>query len=632
MKSRFLKLISMLCIATILVGACALSVSAYSTVSAGSWSKNKLVALPEYEYSFAVVGDTQVLTIDEVKLDNTRLDGSMDKIYDWLINNEKSKNIKFTFHMGDVTDNSRADEWEIAKKNFEKLSGRIANNVARGNHDGASALVSNYTTTMFESSVELGEEFGYFDGRGIEGYKENTLNTYQTITIGDVMYLMLALDIGPCKAVIEWANEVIEAHPYHNVIISTHSYLQGDYNYTVTGAGTYMDAPKDCSATQYNPGGYYGLGGTYGVNWDFRLDSHKNAGEDYLYQDASYMLNNLVKKHKNICMVLCGHECSDYVKQVSTTGENGNTILQFLIDGQEIDRIASNQNQLHAAMIAMFYFSKDGKTLTTEYYSPVREAYLKDDENTKTYTVNTVAVPQAVKDFYAIMHSIDAVDYSDADWKSISAVLESSKQIILTSTDEAEITAAATKLANAVNGRQKLNRTGLNEAIAAADELNEKSYSSESWKVLDSAYKAASLAKKSKNQSTINKATSDLLEAISKLVAPDYTELNAALEAAKKFEGQEAMYDAKLWKNFTGALAKAEKYKASRSQSIIDSSVKTLTTAMDALNASLENTDATVDGTDDAAEKSGCGSSIAASAVILTSVLALGIGLRKKED
>ena len=100
---------------------------------------------------------------------------------------------------------------------------------------------------------------------------------------------MLSLDLGPCKAVIEWANEIIASHPYHNVIISTHSYLQGDGS---DANGIYMDAPKDCSATQYNPGGKYNNGtgpdaykeNGVPVKWDFMLDSHKNAEvkEDYL--------------------------------------------------------------------------------------------------------------------------------------------------------------------------------------------------------------------------------------------------------------------------------------------------------------------------------------------------------------
>lgn len=342
-------------------------------------------AIGDYAYSFAVIGDTQVVARDEsVSEGNSSYSpdfkGNFAKIFDYLVDNKDEKNIQFAFHMGDITDWNNPAEWELAMENINKLNGKIPYNLVRGNHDGASDFIANYTTSTFKSNVARGEEYGFFDGRGIKGYTANTLNAYQTITVGDYKYLMLSLDLGPCDAVIEWANEVIESHPYHNVIISTHSYLHS--------SGAYMDDPLDCSATQYNPGGKYN-GGSEGVYWDFRIDSHKNGGSKYAYQDASYMWNNLVKKHKNICMVLCGHECSDDILKVEGVGDHGNKIVQLLVDAQCVDRRLQQAGQGHAGIVAMLYFSEDGKTVSTEYYSTIREQYFKT-ENIYSFEIDLI--------------------------------------------------------------------------------------------------------------------------------------------------------------------------------------------------------------------------------------------------
>ena len=649
MKSRLLKLISALCLVSLMLGAGALSVSA---VQMSDWSSTKKATLPEYAYSFAVVGDTQVIARDETVTTagtyNPKFAGNFDKIYDWIVANKSAKNIQFAFHMGDVTDWNNVSEWELAMENLSKLNYKIPYNIARGNHDGAPRMVGYYTTDVYKSSVNPGEEYGFFDGRGIANYNVNALNAYQTVTVGDVMYLMLSLDMGPCKAVIEWANEVIAAHPYHNVIISTHSYLQGDYSKPVTGGGVYMDAPKDCSATQYNPGGYYNGGGykengSY-VNWDFRLQQHKDGGDDYLYRDATYMLENLVQQHENISMVLCGHECSEYVKQISTTGKNGNTVLQFLVDGQEVDRDLQKQGAGHAGLVAMFYFSADGKKVTTEYYSTIRKQYLHDEGNTKTYDVHVVDVPQNIKGIYQIMHSINEADYSANDWAEISTALEAAKQTIATTTDATALNNAAKDLQASLEGKAKLDRSALNAALEAADGMVEADNTMESWTKFEVALKAAEMAKKAQSQAQITKAANSLNEAISNLKAPDYSALNAAIERAKQLDGRESEFDATAWKTFTTALQNAKKYTDSRSQSTISSVTRKLNSAITALigeetpdtgeetTPESESQESASNKKDQKKKDGGCGSVITASAAVLATVLTLGVGFKKKED
>jgi hypothetical protein len=101
------------------------------------------------------------------------------------------------------------------------------------------------------------------------------------------------------------------------------------------------------------------------------------------------MWNNLVKKHENICMVLCGHECSDLILKVDGVGDHGNKIVQLLIDTQDVDRRLQGAGLGHAGMVAMLYFSEDGKTVSTEYYSTIREQYFMT-ENMYTFELDLV--------------------------------------------------------------------------------------------------------------------------------------------------------------------------------------------------------------------------------------------------
>lgn len=483
------------------------------------WADTK-VPVTDFAYSFAVVGDTQVITRDEsvTSSDTYSPDyaGNFSKIYDWIMANKDSKNIQFSFHMGDVTDWSKAAEWELAMKNIHKMNGEIPYNIVRGNHDVGSDFIKNYTMDTFKANIVNGEEYGTFD--------DNTLNTYQTITVGNIKYLMLSLDLGPSKAIIDWANEVVASHPYHNVIISTHSYLHR--------SGAYMDDPIDCSATQYNPGGKYN-GGSYkdangnSVYWDYRLDKYKNGGDDYLYQDASYMWNNLVKKHKNICMVLCGHEISDQILNVEAVGDHGNKIAQVLIDPQGLDRALQSAGQGHAGLVAMLYFSADGKTVTTEYYSTIRNQYYKEGINNQTFELDVITEPENYNALHVEIEKAELLlredQYSVEDWADILAAIADAKTKLNLPEDEAN--AAAEELKAFIESKKTLDRSPIEKAMSTASKYigKKNNYTEETWNAFVETLNAANITFEcSRDQSEIDAAAKSLLDAISSL-APAIT-------------------------------------------------------------------------------------------------------------
>ena len=114
----------------------------------------------------------------------------------------------------------------------------------------------------------------------------------------------MALEIYPRDAVLEWANEVVAAHPDHKVIAVTHSHLDADGSYQAETGG-------------YN---YYPI----------------NYPEDS--NDAQAVWDEFVSLHENMFLFISGHNSSNEIVNVAKEGVNGNTVYQLLIDQQDVDK------------------------------------------------------------------------------------------------------------------------------------------------------------------------------------------------------------------------------------------------------------------------------------------------------
>ena len=74
-------------------------------------------------------------------------------------------------------------------------------------------------------------------------------------------------------------------------------------------------------------------------------------------------------------MILSGHDPTNEIVISTAKGVHGNTVAQILIDAQNMDNNFMDLGMQPAGMIAMFYISDGGKTLSIDYYSTVRDAY-----------------------------------------------------------------------------------------------------------------------------------------------------------------------------------------------------------------------------------------------------------------
>ena len=254
------------------------------------------------------------------------------KITQYIADNVEAKNIQFVMGMGDVTNDSTESEWVAAQNAYGLLDGVVPYSVARGHqgHDKKDDFCAYFPYTKYKDQIA-----------GSMG--DDMCNVYYTFEVGQVKYLVLVLDAPPSDEIIAWADQVITEHPDRNVILTTHEYLYRD-------------------------------GTPLGANDLWPISS--NNGDE--------LWEKLVRKHENIVLVLCGHDPCSQVVVTQSEGDHGNIVTQMLVDGQSVDGTDGK-----SGLIAILYFSEDGKHVSVEYYSTIKQQYFLT-ENQFSFTLDVV--------------------------------------------------------------------------------------------------------------------------------------------------------------------------------------------------------------------------------------------------
>lgn len=333
-------LLALLVLALVLVPVLALSASAEYAETA-EWMNTNPNAPTDYAFSLAVIGDTQILT--EVDA-NSRADDDPSNdtyytasIYDWIVANADAKKMQYVLGLGDITNGNTDAEWEVAKEAITKMNGVVPYTLVKGAppHDNGAKFNKSFSTEeAFTSTIT-----GYYE----EGV---VLNTYSTFRVGEVDYLILALDFAAKDPVLEWANSVLSSEEYknHRVIITTHCYLWRD--------GKPVDQTAATTALPDKP--------------EYTSDDAYNNGDE--------MWDKLVSKHENIFLVLSGHFNADDIVASQAVGDNGNIVTQMMINPQGFDYA----QKYETGMVCMLYFSEDGKTMSVEYLSTYRNQFYRE--------------------------------------------------------------------------------------------------------------------------------------------------------------------------------------------------------------------------------------------------------------
>ncbi len=263
----------------------------------------------KYDYSITIVGDTQAISKTP---DTTAYYG----LYDWISNNISSKKIQAVIGVGDITNNNTDEQWERAKTAFAKINNKVLHFPILGNHDN---------TDKYGGVVGIYKNYVPFNKTSTSDSYDGTIKShYKEFKIGDTDWLILGLSYGPTTEELDWAKEVLLWHPKHNVILTTHAYLDGD--------GTILQ--KDA---------------------------------------APKIQSELVQAYSNIVMVVCGHMRNDNVLLFTETRADGTTVQALFTNPQDADA------SVPGGLATMLYFSENSTKVQVRNYATALDCYLGQD-------------------------------------------------------------------------------------------------------------------------------------------------------------------------------------------------------------------------------------------------------------
>lgn len=238
--------------------------------------------------------------------------------YDWIVANAAANKTEYVITLGDITEYSTEEEYALIENELKKIENAgIPQAIVRGNHD---------RPTDFDANITKAEYGSHLTG----AYDDTMKNVYHILNMGGKKYMIMTLDYYDqlTTDMVDWAAGIVAANPDCRVILNTHGLL---------------------STT---------------------METYNNSTVKYLH-------NNLIMKYENIDLVLCGHDIpfgDDGPVYKTITGNNGNKIVEMMINPQTLEE----QKREAFGLVSTLYFGNDGKTVTVEWYSTIREAYYMD--------------------------------------------------------------------------------------------------------------------------------------------------------------------------------------------------------------------------------------------------------------
>ena len=321
----------------------------------------------DYDYTFALLPDEQ--RVNEV------YPTYYDDIYQWVADNKDTYNIKGAISLGDITQAAAYTEWARAYEGYMLLEDAgIPFALTPGNHDYDFGISHGEPN---DNTVRRTEYLNYFFNRNTVDYSEYTtcpvtgdslVNSYYTIDGINEKYLIMALEIFPRDEVLEWANEVVAAHPNHRVIAATHSHI-------------------------YSGGGYTEDHDDYPINYP----EGSNSAEE--------VIEKFITKHENILMYLCGHSPRSDIYNIPITGDNGNTVYQLLIDQQNDD-----DNEKGVGIVCLMGINEENGKIGFTTYSTLHNKYFLTEKNEFTLDFEKMEPapdPEIFKDELAYKKALD---------------------------------------------------------------------------------------------------------------------------------------------------------------------------------------------------------------------------------
>ena len=181
-----------------------------------------LTSASQADYTIVYIPDTQYYSETYPATFNAQVQ--------WIASHRDSLNIVFVSHLGDVVEHvPSGTEWQRASTSIAVLDAiGMPLGIAPGNHDLRSDWVG---TAGSWKQFRLYFPASRYSTRSwwVGYYKASTVSrasSYQKIVASGDSLLFLHLEFQAPDDVLAWARGVVQSHPNHQVLVSTHSYLE----------------------------------------------------------------------------------------------------------------------------------------------------------------------------------------------------------------------------------------------------------------------------------------------------------------------------------------------------------------------------------------------------------------------
>jgi hypothetical protein len=287
----------------------------------------------------------------------------------WLAENLERWRIRLVLHEGDLVEQNNIEEgggrgwgdqhsesqWQSAQRALNQLVGKVPVIHATGNHDYG---IRNAETraTRFNEFFGVTANPLISDGRGGGILVECAPNAFGMRTLENAAYafqapdgrrmLILALEWGPRRAVVDWARALLQRPGFarHTGLLLTHDFII---------PGDLRDGQDGNRKRSGNPHTY--PTGRTG-------DTHD--GEDLWQQ--------LVKDAPQIELVCNGHEMGSHVGRRSDASDAGHMVHQMLFNAQGLGGGSDEKGNGGDGWMRLLTFEPDGATVSVRTFSPLK--------------------------------------------------------------------------------------------------------------------------------------------------------------------------------------------------------------------------------------------------------------------
>lgn len=275
---------------------------------------DSILLLPSFA-SVAIKPMFSIIWITDTQYLSYKLPNNFETMCSWITTYSETLNVKAVLHTGDIVERAwNKGEWAIADNSMGiLLKANIPYCWDAGNHDQLEKSWVGKDFPAFDTAIMRKKE--YWVGDILEGK-----NTAIEFTASDWDFLILNIENHANDSVLDWANDLLLAHPNSHAIVATHSYI-----------------------------------------------SDTCAYDDW----ARHLRSNVLNKNPNIFMTLNGHFMQG--SRANRTYANNRHELFFNCqhtDGGEGD-----------ATIRILTFSKEEDAILVNTFNTVTNQFLSDPEN-----------------------------------------------------------------------------------------------------------------------------------------------------------------------------------------------------------------------------------------------------------